>query len=399
MEKSIFNASQQAILNVLGEALPRMLLAPSLAGGESEAVEMLGFGRKLALVCDANTYEALGQRIERALAGRHALAVLMFRHSPGPIQAAARRIQAYAKSCDGLIAVGSGTMNDLCKVASYRLGRPYAVFPTAPSMNGYVSANASIIVSGGKKSLPAHMPAGVFCDLGVLAAAPLRLIRSGLGDSLCRSTAQADWLLSHLLLGTHYDERPFQLLLPEEKALHASAAAIAGGDRNAVALLMKTLLLSGFGMTLAGGSHPASQGEHMIAHAYEAGSAEHGRPANPMSRAGRSVPYHGEQIGVTTLTMARIQEALLARPVSIRPGKRLPESMKTLNARLQDGWQEMAARITQVAIPSTRLERVLKKIGAPRTPTALGWDSSAYGNAVRSARFQRDRFTFLDLQS
>jgi glycerol dehydrogenase-like iron-containing ADH family enzyme len=69
-------------------------------------------------------------------------------------------------------------------------------------MNGYASMNAAITVDGNKKSLPAASPQGVFMDLTVLAGAPARMIRAGLGDALCRSTAQADWLLSRHLLGT-----------------------------------------------------------------------------------------------------------------------------------------------------------------------------------------------------
>ena len=42
------------------------------------------------------------------------------------------------------------------------------------------------------------------------------MIRSGLGDSLCRATAQADWLLSHLLLDLPYRTMPFVLLAEDE---------------------------------------------------------------------------------------------------------------------------------------------------------------------------------------
>ena len=116
------------------------------------------------------------------------------------------------RDADALVAVGSGTINDLCKYAAAQDGKPYVVFATAPSMNGYTSMNAAITVDGHKKTLPAATPLGVFMDLGVLAAAPARMIRAGLGDSLCRSTAQADWLLSHHLLGTPYRRAPFALL-------------------------------------------------------------------------------------------------------------------------------------------------------------------------------------------
>ena len=53
----------------------------------------------------------------------------------------------------------------------------------------------------------------------MLAAAPPRLIRAGLGDSACRSTAQADWLLSHMLL-----DRPYRQAAGKEERVDRSAA-------------------------------------------------------------------------------------------------------------------------------------------------------------------------------
>ena len=69
-----------------------------------------------------------------------------------------RRSGARARSADALVAVGSGTINDLCKYAAAKDGKPYVVFATAPSMNGYTSMNAAITVDGHKKTLPAATP-------------------------------------------------------------------------------------------------------------------------------------------------------------------------------------------------------------------------------------------------
>src|SRR5690606_14715774 len=140
-------------------------------------------------------------------------------------------------------------------------------------------------------------------DLDVMAAAPRRLIASGFGDSLARATAQTDWLMAHLLLGKPYRETPFMLLADDEDAMISSAAALRAGDVAAVELLVRTLVMSGLGMPLCGGSYPPSQGEHLIAHYID--------------MRGRNLPqaYHGEHISVTTLTMARLQERMLAMPV------------------------------------------------------------------------------------
>ena len=163
--------------------------------------------------------------------------------------------------------------------------------------------NAAITVHGHKKSLPAQAPVGAFLDLSILAAAPVRMIRSGLGDSLCRATAQADWLLSHLLFDLPYRTMPFVLLAEDEPDLFASAEALVNGDLDAMEKLVRTLLLSGFGTAICGNSLPASQGEHLISHY-----------GDMLPDAGRPFTFHGEQIGVTTLTMARLQGRLLDGP-------------------------------------------------------------------------------------
>src|SRR4029450_11322255 len=142
-----------------------------------------------------------------------------------------------------------------------------------------------------------------FLDLSIMAAAPGRMIRSGLGDSLCRATAQADRLLAHLLFDLPYRTMPFVLLAEDEPELFASAEELVNGDLDAMEKLVRTLLLSGFGTAICGSSMPASQGEHLISHY-----------GDMLRDACRPFTFHGEQIGVTTLTMARLQGRLLDGP-------------------------------------------------------------------------------------
>ena len=389
-----------------------VVIAPSLAGMEEGLVAGLDLGRNLAVVSDPATRAALGRRLERALAAVARVRPVVLDDRPEADQATVDRLCAETVSEDALIAVGSGTVNDLCKAAAAQGGKPYAVFGTAPSMNGYTSVNASITVRGHKKSLPAVAARGVFLDLEVLAAAPPRLIRAGLGDSLCRSTAQVDWLLAHLLRDLPYREAPFALLRDDEDALFAEAAGLLAGDPEVMARLARTLVLSGFGMTICGGSYPASQGEHLISHYVE------------MMAPDLPAAFHGEQIGVTTLAMARLHENLLTggppRLAASAPGrsdviahfgpelggacwrevakKRLDVgAAEALSARLEAQWHVITARLEAVRRPTAELEGVLRAAGAPSRPADLGWPPAVYRNAVLHAREIRDRYTALDL--
>ena len=391
-----------------------VVIEDHLDGREAELISALQFGPRLAVVSDPDTFEALGKRVEKNLASQFQVQrVVLGRHPHADEETLQKLMQAIAPQTDAIIAVGSGTINDLCKMAAYRNKCPQAVFGTAPSMNGYTSVNAAITVGGLKKSLHAAAPLGVFLDLSVLAAAPKRLIRSGLGDSLCRTTAQADWLLAHLLLDQPYQERPFELLVNDEEALFSQSRALLSGDLGAMRHLARTLVLSGFGMTICGGSYPASQGEHLISHYVD-------------MMGSKDIPetFHGEQIGVTTLAMARLQEKILRfekapvlRPTLIGRDevlqhfgpqlgeacwkefepKRLDQTKAdALNERLEKNWDTIRSRIERVTLSSEHLKSVLVAAEAPVAAADLGWPQPLFEQAFQHAREIRNRYTFLD---
>jgi glycerol-1-phosphate dehydrogenase [NAD(P)+] len=385
----------------------------SLAGGEADLVRRLGLGRAFAVVSDTVTHGVLGARVERALASLGTVASVVLPGRPHADAATAALVGRETARADTLVAVGSGTLTDLTKYAAAQAGKPCVAFGTAPSMNGYTSPTAAITVEGLKKSLPAVAPVAVFLDLTVLAAAPARLIRAGLGDSLCRPTAQADWLLAHLLRGEPYREAPFALLVPDESALLAESAALVRGDHGAVGRLARTLVLSGFGMAICGGSYPASQGEHLISHYADM----LGAPDWPSS-------FHGEQVGVATIAMAALQEAMLAgsappmyptrtdEPALVRhygpalgpacwrefERKRLDAAAADLlTQRLAGDWDKIRGRLASVTRSAAELRGALARAGAPRAPEDLGWPRAFFRDAVLHAREIRSRFTFLDL--
>lgn len=387
-----------------------LVIADSLAGREAELVAELEIEGRVAIVSDRVTHAVLGARVERALASRFGVQSIVV---PAPHADAATVAQlgaALAPGTAAVIAVGSGTINDLCKMVAFERGLPQAVFATAASMNGYTSVSASIAVDGVKRSFRTCTPAGAFFDLAVIAGAPAPLTRAGLGDSTARSTCQADWLLAHLLLGRPYREAPFALLAPDEEHLLRESRAIGAGDPAAVRALVRTLVLSGFGMTLCNGSYPASQGEHLLGHYLEL--------IHPLD------VLHGAQIGVCTIVMAALQERILRGPAPVlRPSsitraslehaygtrtgaacwdeyvrKRLDAARADeLTARLAAQWDAIRARIERTALGPARITAVLAAAGAPTLPAELGYTDDEMARAVQNARILRDRYTFLDL--
>lgn len=385
-----------------------LCISTDLSGQENDLVSALGIKGRYALVCDPNTFDVLGKRLSRGL--KHADIIVL--DAPKADDINAEDLSDKTRHADTLIAVGAGTLNDLCKHVSHQRGRPYLVFPTAPSMNGYTTATASISRDGEKLSLPAHPPNGVFIDLGILATAPGRLIRAGVGDALCRSTAQVDWLLSHLLLGTPYMSSPFELQRSSERALIEQTGQLTHGNLDAMRALVELLVLGGLGMLIVGNSQPGSQGEHLISHYIDMFCHPH--PGT----------LHGEQVGLSTWTMTKLQHDILGRaspPVlreaaidrqslTERFGRLSPAFEKAIrakaicgrrldlmNEKLATHWPTLKNELNAAALQPDELKTAFEAVGVVTDASALGIDHHFYSEAVRHARGLRDRFTMLDL--
>ncbi|MCB2054024.1 MAG: iron-containing alcohol dehydrogenase [Geminicoccaceae bacterium] len=393
--------------------LDRVVIAPTLDGAEADLVAGLGFGAPLGLVADEATMEAMGRRIERALQRhRPKPIVLDLPHADQPTVAAlAERLDG----CEAAIAVGSGTINDLTKAACAHLGLPYCVFGTAASMNGYTSSTASISLSSGlKTTLASRAPRAFFADIAVAASAPGRTAAAGFGDCMARPVAQIDWWLSHRLFGTDYHQITYDIEAADEAALNARAAGVAQGESDAVGRLYRVLTLCGLGFAFTGTSHHGSMGEHQISHYIDCFAGER-HPGT----------LHGEQVGVASLTMARLQQRILAQeqPPRVRPTRFDEESMRRrmgpeiaaqcltayrrkaldekgaekLDARLRAIWPELRRECARFAIQPEEMHRLLRAADAPTTAGELGLPVDFYREAILHCREMRDRFSMLDV--
>jgi glycerol-1-phosphate dehydrogenase [NAD(P)+] len=370
----------------------------------------------VAVVSDDNTHEVAGAWLEKELSaiGCYVSSIVIESNSEAN-EENLNLITAYSDDSDILLAVGGGTINDLCKLSSYDRGKEYISVPTCASVNGFSSANASIELNGVKKSVKAHLPRAIFMDLEVIANAPKRLLISGFGDCLARSTSQVDWRLSNFVLGTEYHSFPFDILKEDEKFLFDNYIKLNNPDEEIIKSLCRLLILSGLGMYIAGSSNPASQAEHLIAHYME-------------MFYGDDIPktFHGEQIAVTSIVMSGIQESIIAmdeivlsplyytdKPIlkkfgeqigsqflKILPNKEINEDdTESLNKKFKESWHSLQSELKEYSIGKDKILEMMRNIEGPYTYKHLGWDHEKFEEAITYAPYIRDRFTFLDLAS
>lgn len=254
------------------------------------------------LVTDNYTYEAAGRQVEQLLdqAGLSYHKRVFQTETPlVPNEYALGSVLAAMTSQDDmLLAVGSGTLNDVTKYVSARTGIPYVIAATAPSMDGYASTVAPTILDGFKTTLPAVYPAAIVADVDILKDAPMPMLTAGFGDIIGKFTSLADWRLSHQLNGEYYCPEVAGVIEAAVETCAANAQALAQREPQAIQAVTEALILSGVAMGMVGVSRPASGAEHQMAHYWEMDAL----------RREEEHPLHGNAVGVGTVLAASLYE-------------------------------------------------------------------------------------------
>ena len=263
------------------------------AGAIKKIPELLKNYNRIYMVADENTYAAAGAQVEEVL-----LANGMFYHrliiTGSPILPNAETIgkivlnavdlnaksdtSKYSPLPDFILAVGSGTINDSCRVASYRLNLPYGVVATAPSMDGYLSAGSAILHDGTKSTIQATTPKYLIADLDVLKNAPYDMMLSGIGDMFGKYPGILDWELARDYSGEYFCDRIAADVIAATDKCVANGYKLADRDPECIKNIIEGLIVTGLGMAYIGNSRPASGSEHIVAHAWELFDVEENKP-------------------------------------------------------------------------------------------------------------------------
>jgi glycerol-1-phosphate dehydrogenase [NAD(P)+] len=378
----------------------------------------------LWVLSDENTEAAAGARWKSLLGGA-AIRARVLPAVPRPVPSAelAADLAGEVRSAapDLLIAVGAGVISDMGKKVSLDTGVPSWCIATAPSVDAYSSATASLRVAGYHETARARIADLVICDLEVLCRAPRQMVLAGLGDLLAKFLSHLDWRVAHAVTGEHYCPAVSELALESARAAVQAARTLETDEVAAVASLTDAILVSGFAMQAMGGSRPAASVEHTIAHFWETAHAV-ADPARDL---------HGLLVGAATALVLPAYRLFYGRVVRDQPdiARRIaalaaePPWRDRLDPVMQPYADKMAAEMRGRAADasSAHLEAyaaardrladmagplldelagaiaVLERLGFPFALDALGVAAPLRLPPVRCARLLRDRYTTFDL--
>lgn len=307
-----------------------------------------------------------------------------------------------------VLSVGSGSVNDPCRYATALANKPFCIFATAPSMDGFASYGAPLVNHEGfKYSYPAKSPEVIIGDTEILAAAPVHLKSAGFGDMISKYTALIDWRISSLLTGEMYCERVAALTRKAIDDLMNLADKVTVKDPETAGKIFESLLLTGIGMSFTQNSRPASGAEHIIAHLIDCKEIAEGKMPN----------FHGEDVGVCTLETLKIYNAL-AENKSVKAKREqidwddvfahygnMADDVRSLNTPdtitdsvdpkdIEGKWSEICEIIHSV--PSfEECRAAMQKAGCKITVEDIGKKQAFFDECVKYSPYMRRRLTLL----
>lgn len=271
-----------------------------------------------------------------------------------------------AKKSSYILAIGSGSINDLGKYVATKLDIDYGIYASAPSMDGYLSKGSALIYEGEKITFEVNPPKEMIVDIEVIKNAPEIMIAAGIGDILGKYTSLTDWRLANILKGEAIDYEAFDLMNKALSQVIDSFDLITVKDEHGISLLMDALNTAGIAMKICGNSRPASGSEHHISHYLEMYYIKNHLP----------IPLHGLKVGLGTLIAIE-----LYKNIDLSWFKEEERSqVKKLISELPD---------TQEII------RLLQVFNAPTKFSEIGVDKSLLIDTLKNAYKIRDRFTIL----
>ena len=224
----------------------------------------------ILLVADENTYGAAGEETLAALSGKK-ITKLIFSGKTIliPNEEAIEKVNALLDGIDLIVGIGSGVIQDLSKYVSHFAKIPYMVVATAPSMDGYASTGAAMILGGMKETVPAGLPRAIVADTEVLRNAPIEMIKAGYGDIIGKYSALNDWKLSACVNGEYFCQYIYDVTYKMIKNTLDTADGLLKREEESVKAIMEALVIVGIMMSFAGSSRPASGSEHHLSHFFE----------------------------------------------------------------------------------------------------------------------------------
>lgn len=400
--------------------MKQVVVEPGAIQKTARVLRELGY-RKALIISDAVTWGIAGKRAADVLeADGFPYAACLLEGRVVPDEKTVGHIVIHAeRDADVIVTVGAGVLNDLGKFVGDKLGVDNIVVATAPSVDGFASRHAALVVGSLKTSFAAACPRAIIGDVDILKQAPMSMIIGGWNDIMGKYTALSDWKIGRVVNDEYFCDVIDQMVRKSVQTCKANIERIKKRDPEAIQWVMEGLILTGIAMSFIGNSRPASGSEHHLSHCWEMRALEKDEAIAP----------HGAQVGVAATIIAGLCKKLAAAKVDFNKaldgaasfdetawrarveayfGRSAPGVIAQIDPRgrygaesrlrrlekLQAHWPELQTILDDMPSPH-QLRALLADAGAPVNPRDIGVTVEDAVDSVRMAKEARPKYTIL----
>ncbi len=269
----------------------KIYISTGLLGSIADVISGNMDGRSVLIVADKNTYRVAAEKVIENLSenGYNCKLCLLEGEKVEPSPERTQEIiSAIEPNTDFLLSVGSGVITDLTRRASFLQEKPFAVFGTAASMDGYTSITSSLMENGMKITKYGHSAKLLMFDPAVLATAPAPMQAAGIGDVLAKYNVLVDWKLGAAVAGETFCPVCEKLLLEALDLCSSNVDEIIKRTAKGMQALIESLILAGLTVLIVRSTRPVASVEHNISHYFEMAALAYGG----------SSPSHGIGVGI-----------------------------------------------------------------------------------------------------
>jgi glycerol-1-phosphate dehydrogenase [NAD(P)+] len=194
---------------------------------------------------------------------------------------------------DRIVGIGGGVVMDTAKYLSWRTDTPLVLAPSIISVDASVTNTVAVRRNGTVEYDGFVVAEPIIADLDLIATAPARLNRAGVGDLLSIQTGRYDWALGAKAGTIDFDADVDARAATVLERLYGQAAQVAAVSFDALEHIIRAYVEVNALLLTVGHSGPEEGSEHYFGYATEA-------------HTGRSF-VHGELIGLGTVLMSGLQ--------------------------------------------------------------------------------------------
>ena len=366
--------------------------------------------KKILIVADENTFKASGENVINAIDNPYEKVIFSGKSVLIPNEDAIKMVEENLGDADLIIGIGSGVIQDLCKYVSFDKKIPYFIVATAPSMDGYASSGAAMILGGMKVTVSAGVPTAIIADTNVLANAPQEMIKAGYGDIVGKYSSLNDWKLSRVVNGEYFCQYIYDLTKEMlERTLELSSGLLKK-DKESVKALTEALVGVGIALSYVGNSRPASGSEHHLSHFFEITGIVFNE----------EYFCHGLDVAYSAVITAKIREEILSKPFAktqfVEKKEDLMKNLEKVYGKVAKGCYDLQTRLNTYdtdrisvylekeqeirevlkEMPSaSEIEKLLNAVQIDMKDFYALYGEKKINDAIRYAKDLKDRYTVL----